>query len=261
MDVDNKTTNISKKRATSSRSNLSHSTTLYHSQEAKKSTFEKLIKIDFDQYWGNVCSACGDHSFTNCLQNHFGDDLNKLRQSAVSKYKSLVTLTKTQHYSDIHAHLNSLNSKNNKSSSHTEYKIQIEYGVNVSCCRKCYMRFNYITRSQLENSKKNSKSGNHNDINYRKERSRRDGPIIEMNGSQFLRMLERNGIDTSESAKYHIPYAFAPPCSDKLTDWLEKGDPNEYCLQWLEYFESYNLLILTTCRKMIYVESFLRQWY
>ena len=123
MKVDNNTTNNNKKRTYSSRSNLSQSTTLYHSKGAKKETFEKLINIDFNQYWDNICSECGDNSFTNCLQTYFNDDLNKLRQSAVAKFLYLKTLTKEEHKSAIHEHLNSLNSKNNKINSHSEYKI------------------------------------------------------------------------------------------------------------------------------------------
>jgi len=211
------------------RSNLYRSTSNDHSQRRKKSAVEQRLQINKNNYWGNVSSQCNSFEDGNCLLNYLNNDWNTMRVVAKAKFNELNSLTKTEHNSNVHNNLISLSTKHNKSNSHTIYKVSLSQGEQVECCKQCYMRFNYITKSQLENSKKINKLGNHIDINKRKERSRADGPVIDMNGSEFNKVLKKYNINNPKFIDVYLPYAFAP-----------QGDTNEYCLQWMNrYFDKY----------------------
>jgi hypothetical protein len=140
--------NNSKKRGFTSRSKLSSSSTSYHSTAKKKSTIEKLMQIDYGQYWGNLCSGCNGDVLKNCLKTYFKNDLNILEAAAVEKYNHLKMLTKEEHTVIIDAHLRGLSTKKNNARSHTEYKIQFKPGIQIPCCKHCYMKFNHITKSK-----------------------------------------------------------------------------------------------------------------
>lgn len=91
------------------------------------------------------------------------------------------------------------------------------------------MRYMYITKRQIEKSRDYNKEGNIKDISRRKERSRQDGPVIEMNGKELHNLLVKNNIQNPEFINEFLPFAFAP-----------SGDENEYCLQWMQsYFHKF----------------------
>ena len=218
-------------RRSNKRAKLYKASSRHHSAPQKKRAVECRIDFSYKNYWGNVSSRCNRHANddSNCLLLHYENDLNKLRIAAQAKRDTLVNLTKKEHYEIVHNNLSTLSSKKNNTNSHIDYKVMVDQGVHVSCCKECYMRFNYITKSLLEKSKKINKKGNGIDINKRKERENSDGPFVEMNGTEFRKMLTVNKINNPQFHEDFLPFAFAP-----------NGDDKELCLQWTNnYFFLY----------------------
>ena len=202
-----------------------------HSQPKQRRAIEQRISFQHNNYWAALSGYCDRHKEgeSNCLLQYYKNDMNLLLAAAKAKGEELKLRTKDEHNAAVHAHLSSLNTKRNNENSQTDYKIQLSRGVQVTCCKQCYMRYNFISRRQLENSRKANKKGNTIDINHRKERTSQDGPIFEMSGVEFSNLLQRNNINDAEYIRNYLPYAFAP-----------SGDNKELCIQWMDdYFVTY----------------------
>lgn len=232
MDIEKNNDDMNnRKRLWGKNSLLYNANANHHSQRNKRSATEQRLKVDGNIYWGDICSHCShcNNKEENCLIKYFSGDWNQLRVAANNKLADLEIRTIDEHNEEVHNNLMSLGTKHNKSNSHTVYKVSLVQGVQIECCKECYMRFNYITKHQLEKSKKISKINSNIDINARKDRERQDGPVIDMNGIQFKKLLEKNNSNNKDFIDEFLPYAFAP-----------QGDTHEYCLQWMkDYFDKY----------------------